>query len=304
MIRKAALRAGAFALFVLIGWNAYLVISHMRRSQQIAESKSANARMQQLIAAVQRDLSDMETGQRGYLLTANDDYLQPYNDARNTIANDLASLRLRLVDRPHAEQATEAQLESLAQSKQAEIERSINLRQQGYRHRAFKLIDSNEGKEYMDKARGLLASLASTESRRFQEQDARNGAQLRKAFLGTIVINLGLLALAVCLGAGVRYHGRALEREAAQTREQLALRDFQLRRLTSALSTYARDKTSAIEQNAGLLLENYGGFLPKRGQEYAEQIKEASAQMERLRQELVGNLSSRNRNAVPAEAVA
>jgi CHASE3 domain sensor protein len=304
MIRKAALRAGAFALFVLIGWNAYLVISHMRRSQQIAESKSADARMQQLIAAVQRDLSDMETGQRGYLLTANDDYLQPYNDARNTIANDLASLRLRLVDRPHAEQATEAQLESLAQSKQAEIERSINLRQQGYRHRAFKLIDSNEGKEYMDKARGLLASLASTESRRFQEQDARDGAQLRKAFLGTIVINLGLLALAVCLGAGVRYHGRALESEAAQTREQLALRDFQLRRLTSALSTYARDKTSAIEQNAGLLLENYGGFLPKRGQEYAEQIKEASAQMERLRQELVGNLSSRNRNAVPAEAVA
>ena len=45
---------------------------------------------------------------------------------------------------------------------------------------------------------------------------------------------------------------------------------------------------------ARLLLQNYGGFLPRRGHEYAEQIKEASAQMERLRQDLVGSLGLSN----------
>jgi len=72
----------------------------------------------------------------------------------------------------------------------------------------------------------------------------------------------------------------------------LAVRDWQLEKLRSALSNQARSQTYAIEANASLLLENYGGFLPRQGHEYAEQIKEASAQMERLRQDLVGSPSS------------
>jgi hypothetical protein len=80
-----------------------------------------------------------------------------------------------------------------------------------------------------------------------------------------------------------------LEQEAAQSKQELAVRDLQLQKLTSALSNQARSKTYAIEANARLLLENYGGFLPRQGHEYAEQIKEASAQMEQLRQDLVGN---------------
>jgi hypothetical protein len=45
-------------------------------------------------------------------------------------------------------------------------------------------------------------------------------------------------------------------------------------------------------------LQNYGGFLPRQGHEYAEQIKEASAQMERLRQDLVGSPTSTDEEAV------
>jgi hypothetical protein len=46
---------------------------------------------------------------------------------------------------------------------------------------------------------------------------------------------------------------------------------------------------TVIEENAHLLLEEYAGFLPSHGHECAEQIKEAAAQMERLRQELLGH---------------
>ena len=86
----------------------------------------------------------------------------------------------------------------------------------------------------------------------------------------------------------MRNQRQRLERDAAQSREDLVLRDLQLARLTSVLSNQARSKTSAIEANARVLLQNYGGFLPRQGQECAEQIKEASVQMERLRQDLVG----------------
>jgi Tfp pilus assembly protein PilF len=49
---------------------------------------------------------------------------------------------------------------------------------------------------------------------------------------------------------------------------------------------------TAINTNSRLLLENYGGFLPRQGHEYAEQMKEAAAEMERLRQDLVGSRGS------------
>ena len=64
-----------------------------------------------------------------------------------------------LTNRAGREQSLESQLESLAKSKQAEMERSISLRQHGYRHRSFMLVNTNEGKDYMDEIRRIASSL-------------------------------------------------------------------------------------------------------------------------------------------------
>jgi CHASE3 domain sensor protein len=292
MIRKTALQVLAFALLVFMAWNAYLAVNHLRQTQKVAALTLESSRIQASISGVLRDLTDMETGQRGYLLTGNPSYLQPHTDAKARMGADFAGLRAGLADRAESERSLVSQLEALAASKQAEMERSINWRQQGYRHRAFMLVDSNEGMEYMDKARELLSSLSAAEAGSFARFDSETNASLRRAFTKTIVVNVCLLALTVFLFGLVRYHGQALEQEVTQSRQELALRDLQLQKLTFALSNQARSKTSAIENSARLLLENYGGFLPRQGHEYAEQIKEASAEMEQLRQDLVGSPGS------------
>jgi CHASE3 domain sensor protein len=289
MIRKAALQIGAPALLAFMAWNAYLAVNHLKQMQKIAALTLESSMIQADISGVLKDLTDMETGQRGYLLTGDPSYLQPYNDAKGRIATDIAGLRVALSNRTERERSLESELESLANSKQAEMERSISLRQQGYRHRAFMLVDSNEGMEYMDKARELLSSLSAAEASNFAKFDRERNAGLSKALAETIVSNLCLIALTACLFGLIRYHGQVLEQEAAQSRQELAVRDLQLGKLTSALSNQARSKTSAIEANARLLLQNYGGFLPRQGHEYAEQIQEASAEMEQLRQDLVGS---------------
>jgi light-regulated signal transduction histidine kinase (bacteriophytochrome) len=115
---------------------------------------------------------------------------------------------------------------------------------------------------------------------------------LRKALVETIVANFSLLLLAGCLFGLIRYHGQELKKEASRSKQELAMRDLRLEKLTSVLSNQARSQTYTIEANANLLLENYGGFLPRQGHEYAEQTKEASAQMEQLRRDLVGSPSS------------
>jgi CHASE3 domain sensor protein len=296
MIRKAALHVGAPALLAFMAWNAYLAVHHLKQMQNIAALTLESSIIQAEISGVLRDLTDMETGQRGYLLTEDPSYLQPYTDAKGRIASDFAGLRVGLASRPASERSLESQLESLADSKQAEMERSISLRKQGYRHRAFALVNSNEGMEYMDRARGLLSSLSTAEISSFARLDRERKASLSKALAETIIANSCLLVLTACLFGLIRQHGQVLEREAAQSGQALAVRDLQLEKLTSALTTQARSKTSAIEANARLLLQNYGGFLPRQGHKYAEQIKEASAQMEQLRQDLVGSPGSNNKN--------
>jgi CHASE3 domain sensor protein len=292
MIRKIALRIGVPALLALMAWNAYLAVTHLNRMQKIAALTLESSAIQADISAVLKDLTDMETGQRGYLLTADPAYLLPYNDAQGRIATDLAGLRAGLANRAKAERSLEPQLEFLAKSKQTEMEHTITLRQQGYRHRSFKLVDTNEGKGYMDEIRRIVSSLSSTEGGNFASLDGQRIAARKSALSGTIISNAGLLVLAACLFALFRRHERLLTEQAAHSRQELAMRDLQLEKLTSALSGQARSNITAINTNSRLLLENYGDFLPRQGHEYAEQMKEAAAEMEQLRQDLVGSPAS------------
>jgi len=304
MIRKAALQLAVPALLVFMAWTAYLSVNHLKQIQNIAALTLESSVIRADISAVLKDLTDMETGQRGYLLTADPSYLQPYNDAKSRIGTDFDRLNAGLANRAERERSVVSQLESLASSKQAEMERSIILRQQGYRRRAFRLVDSNEGMEYMNQARGLLSSLSMAETNSFARLDSERSASLNKALTAIIAANFFLLLFAACVFGLIRYHGQALQQEATHSRQELAMRDLQLEKLTSALSNQARSKTSAIEVNSRLLLQNYGGFLPRQGHEYAEQIREASAQMERLRQDLVGSPDSDHDEKVEYDSVA
>ena len=292
MIRKATLRIVAPALLALIAWNAYLAVHHLRRVQKFSALTIESSGNQAKLSAVLKDLTDMETGQRGFLLTGNTAYLQPYTDAQANIGTDFGSLRVGLSNRTQTERSMESQLESLAISKRAEMERAINLRQQGYRHRAFKLVDTDEGKSYMDQIRHIASSLSSAESSSFTTLNQEKTAALKRAFSGIIVSNLILLALAICAFALIRHYARRLTKEAAQSRNELAVRNLQLERLVAALSGQARSNMVALNLNSRLLLENYGAFLPRQGHEYAEQMKEAAAEMELLRQDLIGSHAS------------
>jgi len=289
MIRKAALQVGVPVLLVFIAWNAFLAVDHLRRVQNVAATTLESSALQAKLAASLKDVTDMETGQRGYLLTGDPAYLQPYTNAKDRIGTDFVRLRGALAERSRSEQLLESQLESLTKAKQAEMERSISLRQQGYRRRSFNLVYTNEGKSYMDEIRRIGSSLSAKESINLARLDKERTTVLNRVLSVTIVSNSVLLVLARVLFALIRRHGRLLGEEASQSKAELAVRDLQLERLTSALAGQTRSDLIAMNTNSRLLLEKYGSFLPRQGHEYAEQMKETAAQMERLRQDLVGS---------------
>jgi CHASE3 domain sensor protein len=292
MIRRVAVQIGILVLLTFIVCNAYFSVGYLKHMQTIATLTLESSAIQAELSGVLKDVTDMETGQRGYLLTDNPSYLQPYNDAKSRIEGDFSGLRVGLAKRTQTDQSLEPQLETLAKSKQAEMEHSIGLRQQGYRLRSFKLVDTNEGEEYMEEIRRIVSSLSSMESSNFARLDSERIAAVKHAVRTTIVANFVLLVLAACLFGLMGLHARVLAKEAAQSKKELVVRDMQLERLTSALSGPVRSNISTINTILELLLEKYGGFLPQHGQQYAEEIKEAATQVERLRQDLVGSRDS------------
>jgi hypothetical protein len=107
--------------------------------------------------------------------------------------------------------------------------------------------------------------------------------------------NLCLLVLTALLFLLLRFHERAIEDQAEQSRQALAERDSQLEkliRLMSAAAEQTRAQIALIEENARLLLEKYDGFLPPLGYACATQIKDATAELEQLRQDLMGHSQS------------
>src|ERR1700739_147243 len=75
MIRKATLQVGIPALLAFITWNAYLAVTHLKRVQTIAALTLESSAIQAELSGVVRDVTDMETSERGYLLTGNPGYL-------------------------------------------------------------------------------------------------------------------------------------------------------------------------------------------------------------------------------------
>jgi len=304
MIRKTALQAGVVALFALIAWNGYVAVNNVRHMRNISALTLQGSTIQAEILAVEKDLTDIETGQRGFLLTDNPSYLEPYTEATERIAADFAKPRAGLEYRGERERSLESEVESMLTSNESEIAKSITLRKQGYRHRAFKLVASNDAMAYMDKAREQLTFLSALESSRLAAIETQRSAGLGKVLQETIVVDLALLALVASLFALVRYHGQVLEQETAQSARQLATHNFQLARLMSALSNEASSKTFAIGANAHLVLQEYGGFLPRHAHQCVEQIEEASTELEQLRQDLIANSASIDRDNGVCGAVA
>ncbi len=294
MIRKIALQIGFPALLVLIAWSAYLAVGHFKRMHTASTMTLESSAIQADLSAILKDLTDMETGERGYLLTDDPAYLQPYTDSKTKIESDFTGLRAKFATRTQEQQSLEAKLESLAQSKQAEMEHAIDLRRRGFRLRSFKLVATNEGKGYMDEIRRLEASLSSAENSNFVSLENERNIAFHRALRVTLLSSCGLFVLAACLVGLTRRHVRLLAMEAAQSREDLALREVRLEQMTFALSGEARSNIAAINTTSELLLEKYGDFLPRQGQQYAEQMKDAAVQIERLRRDLVGSSDSAN----------
>ena len=164
-----------------------------------------------LTTGVLLGLVDTETGERGYLLTGNEDFLQPYVAAVPRIAARLAELQ-RLDGENHQQRAHIQTLDQLTAERLTLLKERIELRRRRVRDDGA-LSAALKGKEQMDAIRALIATMEQEERSLL---DARN-RQSTRAY--QIAMSTGLVAALgglVFLGAFVSVLNRSLQaRQAA-----------------------------------------------------------------------------------------
>lgn len=177
--RKIVAAFGVSLLAMLIfAWYGYHV---PRQFIEITDRHKESLRFLEKSSLVLSIFKDAETGQRGYLLTGDESYLQPYRSAVADVAPLLAELMQmtaqRLEQRPDI-----AELQRLSEAKFSELEETIALRRNGGERglaEALEVVQEGRGKLLMDEIRRVVGTMRQREDdlrgQLFQASEATAG---------------------------------------------------------------------------------------------------------------------------------
>lgn len=100
-------------------------------------------------------ITDAESGQRGFLLTQEPEYLEPYEDARQKISQHINYL-LSLTEDNSSQSRYLKKIEELTTAKFDELQQTIDLQNQSKREEALGIVTSDRGNKIMEQIRDLL----------------------------------------------------------------------------------------------------------------------------------------------------
>jgi PAS domain S-box-containing protein len=199
-------------LVVVIALEAHEVLGHAPRltenRQQVAHAFAVITAAQALDHALQ----DAESGQRGYLLTGDATYLEPYRTGARDAPAYLEKVKELLRDDPD-QQRRMPDVEQALSVKLAEMQHTIDLRDREGLDAALKIVHSDAGLDAMRAISGSIGGIIATESGRLAERLVRQSEEERSvadaallsasiAFAATLVgIAFAVLAFRRILGA-------------------------------------------------------------------------------------------------------
>jgi CheY-like chemotaxis protein/CHASE3 domain sensor protein len=216
-----ALAALAAALVALV---AIAVLSYRAL---VARSDAAHAldhtdEIQDHLHHFLSSLKDAETGQRGFLLTGVERYLDPYQLALGDIATELTTLRRLTLEDP-AQQRRLDVIAPLVDAKLAETRQTIDLQRAGDAARALAVVQSDRGHAVMERLRGSIDAMLEAEQARLVQRTTAwedSGRWSSYTMFGGVALIAGMIGL---IGVLASRDFRAVEAESWSRRVELAL---------------------------------------------------------------------------------
>ena len=211
---------GFAAALIGLGINAY--VAH-QSVQNLVETEAWVTHTYEVLREIETDVSlakDVETGTRGYIITSDRVFLEPYDKAKEKVQNKLEPLYSMVRDNP-PQQKRVLELAELVDDKLASANRQITLVRNGKRAEAEKLVASGEGKIKMDAVRAKAAEMREVEEKLLAARTAQSNIARRNANI-TILLAMGfsLLLLTLVYAGLTRAKAQSEELETALEKQK------------------------------------------------------------------------------------
>jgi PAS domain S-box-containing protein len=188
----------AAAILAFAGWESY---RNTVRFSEASEWQKHTYEVLRNIEGLLAGLVDAETGQRGYLLTGEETYLEPYHVAIKSINRTIGDLRSLTFDNPNQQKRIQT-LEPLVAQKLAELQLTVDLRKKEGPASAHKVVLEGSGKRAMDRIRAVLSQMTDEEKALLRARTEKTNQSVtrsvRTVFVGTF-LSISLLGLCFVL---------------------------------------------------------------------------------------------------------
>lgn len=252
-----------------------------------------------------RLMVDAETGQRGYMLTGRDEYLQPYNDSIKELRQLLEPLHA-YYKQDATSNALFVELQNAINRKVSEMQASLTMVKEGKTEGALQLLLTDIGREQMDSIRRLSQKLTERESGKIATERARIDLTLRLGRIGVATLTaLSVLALMLYLRQRIAIEAlrvdqrRSLQQERDQLEALAVQRTEQLTELARHLQTAREDERSRLARDLhdelGALLTAAKLDVARLKSRIPEISPEAAARMAHLNETLNSGIAMKRR---------
>jgi len=202
------------------------------------------------------DLVDAETGQRGYLLTGDPVYLEPYTAATRDVEPDLRTLRAAAAASPARLDLID-RLDTLSTLRMAGISRTLELAGRGDWNGAVAAIKNGRGKATMDEIRQIAAELRTQQQQLLVAQTESVQANAVRTML-SVVLASSLAGVLILLSALIVHREMAARHRINEGLDQrVKLRTAELEEANTSLQLEMAERQLAQAQllDANLQLE-------------------------------------------------
>ncbi|MEG4066351.1 CHASE3 domain-containing protein [Microcoleus sp. Pol11C2] len=189
--------AGIGMVVALLIFNA---ATSYRNTLKLLENERWVSHTHQVLTELEATLStlkDAETGQRGYLLTGEERYLEPYHSGIARINQQVVRLQQLTADNKPQQQRVR-DLKIAIDSKLADLEKTLNLRRKQNLAAAVRQIKTDRGKEIMGDIRQQIAAMTAEETQLLQQRarESKKSANLTiLSFTVASLVNFLLMVL-------------------------------------------------------------------------------------------------------------
>jgi PAS domain S-box-containing protein len=207
-----------------------------QRARELRDAINISYETRTQLQGVLTQIQDAETGQRGYVLARQEEFLRPFNRALGAIDDSFSRLERLLAE--DVEQTSRLQrLRALAASKFDEMERVLTAFEAEGPEAAREIIQAGRGRELMDDIRLQVDAMTQVEARQLQIRLAQEQVQTAAAERLVIVLFLLLSAALVVSGLLILLHDRSRRALLARAEDAAARQQAILDSATDAILT-------------------------------------------------------------------